>query len=57
VPVIMVLRLKCDPDALERFANANTELMDGLSARPVLDVRTLTGSSGWTNVRVWTSWG
>jgi quinol monooxygenase YgiN len=32
VPVIMVLRLKCDPDALERFASANTELMDGLSA-------------------------
>ncbi|GIE29286.1 hypothetical protein Ait01nite_023310 [Actinoplanes italicus] len=30
--VILVLRLKGDPEALERFANANPELMDGLAA-------------------------
>ncbi|MEU7908906.1 hypothetical protein [Actinoplanes sp. NPDC049118] len=31
MPVIMILRVKADPTALERFANANAELMKGIS--------------------------
>ena len=31
MPVIMILRFKADPDALERFANANAELMKGIA--------------------------
>ena len=31
MPVIMILRVKADPNALERFAKANAELMNGIS--------------------------
>lgn len=29
--VVMILRIKADPNALERFANANAELMKGIA--------------------------
>ena len=29
--VVMILRVKADPNALEKFANANAELMKGVS--------------------------
>jgi quinol monooxygenase YgiN len=31
VPVVMILRVKADPNALERFATAHAALMEGVS--------------------------
>ncbi|MFI5897845.1 hypothetical protein ACIA5D_47960 [Actinoplanes sp. NPDC051513] len=31
MPVVMILRIKADPNALETFANANAEMMNGIA--------------------------
>jgi len=31
VSVVMILRVKADPNSLERFANANAEVMEGVA--------------------------